>query len=330
MQSQTKIRWGIIGLGHIANKFATDLLTIKDAELYAVASRKKTSANEFASKYGAKKAYGTYEDLANDPNIDAVYIATPHTFHKENTLMCLEKGIAVLCEKPFAMSINEVEEMIAKSLEKDVLLMEAMWTYFLPHYQYVLELLKRKELGDIIKIEADFGGKPTYDVTHRLFNKELGGGSLLDIGIYPIFVALSTLGLPEKIKAEAKYFPTGADSVCDMEFIYANGVKAFLKSTMIEETPTTATFFCEKGEIKINSKFFMPSTVTIKNMNGEEKTINDFNYTTLGFSYEINHFNNLLRKGKKQSPVMSFDFSRKLISLLDKTREKIGLEYHFE
>src|SRR5690606_6238892 len=199
MQSQTKIRWGIIGLGHIANKFATDLLTIKDAELYAVASRKEESANKFASKYGAKKAYGTYEELANDPNIDAVYIATPHTFHRKNTLMCLEKGIAVLCEKPFAMNINEVEEMIAKSLEKDVLLMEAMWTYFLPHYQYVLEFLKRKELGEIIKIEADFGGKPTYDVTHRLFNKELGGGSLLDIGIYPIFVALSALGLPEQI-----------------------------------------------------------------------------------------------------------------------------------
>src|SRR5690606_39866711 len=112
MQSQTKIRWGIIGLGHIANKFATDLLTINDAELYAVASRKKESANIFASKYGAKKACGTYEELANDPNIDAIYIATPHTFHKENTLMCLEKGVAVLFEKPLSMNIKEVEEMI--------------------------------------------------------------------------------------------------------------------------------------------------------------------------------------------------------------------------
>src|SRR5690606_16948526 len=126
MQLQNrKIRWAIIGLGHIANKFATDLLTIDDAELYAVASRKKENANTFASKFGAKKAYGSYQDLANDANIDAVYVATPHVFHKENTLMCLEKGIAVLCEKPFAMNIHEVETMIAKAVEKNVLLMEA-------------------------------------------------------------------------------------------------------------------------------------------------------------------------------------------------------------
>ena len=330
MQSQNKVRWGIIGLGHIAHKFATDLLTIKDAELYAVASRKQESANKFASKYNAIKAYGSYEALANDPNIDAVYIATPHVFHKENTLMCLEKGIAVLCEKPFAMNIHEVETMIAKAIEKKVLLMEAMWTYFLPHYQYVLEFLKRKEFGNIIKIEADFGGNPTFDASHRLFSKELGGGSLLDIGIYPIFIALSTLGVPDKIKAKAKYFDTGADSICDMEFSYHNGAKAFLKSTMVEETPTTATIFCEKGEIKINSKFFMPTTVTLKYMNGEEKTIDDFGYETLGYNYEAIHFNKLLREGKKQSPIMSFDFSRKLISLLDKTREKIGLEYSLD
>lgn len=330
MQSHNKVRWGIIGLGHIAHKFATDLLTIDDAELYAVASRKQESANEFATQYNSIKAYGSYQELANDSNVDAVYIATPHVFHMENTLMCLENGIPVLCEKPFAMNIHEVETMIAKALEKNVLLMEAMWTYFLPHYQYVLEFLKRKEFGNIIKIEADFGGNPTYDKAHRLFSKELGGGSLLDIGIYPIFIALSTLGLPDEINAKAKYFDTGADSVCDIEFSYTNGAKAFLKSTMLEETATTATIFCEKGEVKINSKFFMPTTVTLKYMNGEEKTIDDFGYKTLGYNYEAIHFNKLLRDGKKQSPIMSFDFSRKLISILDKTREKIGLEYSLD
>ena len=327
MQSQNKIRWGIIGLGNIAQKFATDLLTIEDAQLYAVASRTQESANTFAKKYNAIKAYGSYEDLANDPNVDAVYIATPHVFHMEHTLMCLDKGIAVLCEKPFAMNIHEVETMIAKAIEKNVLLMEALWTYFLPHYQYVLEFLKTEEFGNIIKIEADFGFNRAVDPAHRLFSKQLGGGSLLDIGIYPIFVALSTLGTPSKIEAAAKYFDTGADSVCDMEFTYTNGAKAFLKSTLLKDTPTSATIYCEKGEIVINSKFFMPSTVTLKYMDGTEKTIDDFGYKTLGYNYEAIHFNQLLREGKKQSPIMSFDFSRKLISLLDRTREKIGLVY---
>lgn len=158
-----KIRWGIIGLGKIAHKFATDLLTLDDATLYAVASRTQENANSFASKYNAIKAYGSYEALVNDPNIDAIYIATPHSFHKEHTLLCLEKGIAVLCEKPFAMDSAEVEIMIAKAKEKNVLLMEALWTYFLPHYKYVLDVINRKGLGNITKLEADFGFKAEFD-----------------------------------------------------------------------------------------------------------------------------------------------------------------------
>src|SRR5690606_7063607 len=162
-QSQTKkIKWGIIGLGGIANKFANDLLTIEDAELYAVASRTQEKADAFAKKYGVTKAYATYEDLANDPNIDAVYIATPHALHKDNALMCLKNGIAVLGEKPFAMNASDVEEMIAMAKEKNVLLMEALWTYFLPHYQYVLKKLADKTYGNILKIESDFGFQKPY------------------------------------------------------------------------------------------------------------------------------------------------------------------------
>ncbi|MGE5944058.1 MAG: Gfo/Idh/MocA family protein, partial [Flavobacteriales bacterium] len=252
-QSQTKkIKWGIIGLGGIANKFANDILSIEDAELFAVASRSQEKADAFAKKYGAKKAYATYEDLANDPNIDAVYIATPHAFHKENALMCLEKGIAVLGEKPFAMNAKDVDEMIAKAKEKNVLLMEALWTYFLPHYQYVLKLLKDKTFGNILKIESDFGFVRPFNADDRLFNKNVGGGSLLDIGIYPIFASLSTLGMPNKIEANATFFENGIDSTCHMVFNYDNDVKAYLKSSILEVLPTEAIFYCEKGTIKIN------------------------------------------------------------------------------
>ena len=320
-----KIRWGIIGLGKIAHKFATDLLTVEDAELYAVASRTREKADEFSEKYGAAKAYDNYNDLAHDSNVDAVYIATPHSFHKENTMLCLKNGIAVLCEKPFAMNAKEVHEMIDCAKANNVLLMEALWTYFLPHYNYVLDLINKETYGKILKLEADFGFRQEFDETNRVIKKELGGGSLLDIGIYPIFAALSTLGNPNDIEAEATFFENDVDSSCTMIFKYNNGVNAYLKSTLLEETPTEAVFHCEKGIIKINSRFHEPSTVTITS-NGKEET-KDFGYTSFGYNYEVMHFNELLRQGKIQSDVMTYSFSNKLIKTLDKVSQIIGLEY---
>ncbi|MDO7173221.1 Gfo/Idh/MocA family protein [Mariniflexile sp. AS56] len=325
-QSQPKkIKWGIIGLGSIANKFATDLATIPDAELYAVASRNQEKADAFAQKYGATKAYASYEALANDKNINAVYIATPHALHKENALMCLENGIAVLGEKPFAMNAEEVDAMIAKAKEKKVLLMEALWTYFLPHYQFVLNELKNKTYGDIIKIESNFGFQRPYNTEARLFNKTMGGGSLLDIGIYPIFSALSTLGAPNTIDASATFFENETDSTCDMVFNYDNGVKAHLKSSLLEVLPTEAIFHCEKGIIKINTMFHMPTTVSIL-VDGKEDII-DFGYNTIGYNYEAIHFNQLIRDGKTESDIMTFEFSKQLIKTLDSVSNQIGLTY---
>ncbi|MFI1742993.1 Gfo/Idh/MocA family protein [Thalassobellus sediminis] len=320
-----KIKWGIIGLGRIANEFATDLLTIKDAELYAVASRNQEKADDFANKYGASKAYDSYEALAKDSNIDAVYIATPHTLHKENALLCLENGIAVLGEKPFAMDAQEVEEMIAKAKEKNVLLMEALWTYFLPHYQFVIKALKNKTYGAILKVEADFGFQRPYDTSTRLFDKNLGGGSLLDIGIYPIFAALSTIGVPNNIEAYATFFENGADSSCNMTFNYNNNLKAHLKSSLLEVLPTELIIHCEKGTIKVNTMFHMPTTVSII-IDGKED-IKDFGYNTIGYNYETMHFNQLIRDGKKESDIMTFEFSKNLIKALDDVREIIKLDY---
>ncbi|KAA5823434.1 Gfo/Idh/MocA family oxidoreductase [Algibacter amylolyticus] len=319
------INWGIIGLGSIANKFATDLLTIEGAKLYAVASRNQDKADAFAAKYNATKAFGSYEAMVEDKNIDAIYIATPHALHKENTSLCLQHGIAVLCEKPFAMNADEVAEMIAKAKAENVLLMEALWTYFLPHYQYVLKALEDKVFGNLVKLEADFGFHRDFDDSTRLFNKSLGGGSLLDIGIYPIFAALSTLGIPKTINAQATYFENGADSSCTMLFDY-DDTKALLKSTLLENTPTEAIFYCENGTIKINTMFHMPTTVTLIPKGGKPETI-DFNYKTIGYNYETIHFNELLRAGKTESDVMTFAFSEQLIKTLDAVRTKINLEY---
>lgn len=322
---QKTINWGIIGLGKIANKFATDLQTVPGAKLYAVASRSLEKATAFAEKYEASKTYPSYEQLAKDPNIDAVYIATPHALHKENTLLCLEHGIAVLCEKPFAMNAIEVQTMIDLAKAKNVLLMEALWTYFLPHYQYVLDAVKNKTYGKLLKLKADFGFYRAFDDDSRLFNKALGGGSLLDIGIYPIFAALSTLGLPKKIDAEATYFHNGADSSCDMTFNYENGAVAELKSSLLEDLKTEAVFSFEKATLKINTMFHQSSTITLTE-GSEEKTL-DFDYKTIGYNFETIHFNNLLRAGKTESDIMTFAFSKQLIRTLDEVRALINLKY---
>lgn len=323
------IRWGILGLGGIANKFATDLLNVSGANLYAVASRTQAKAEDFANKYQAQVAYSSYQQLVKDKNVDAIYIATPHALHQENTLLCLKHGKAVLCEKPFAMNASQVNTMIASAKQNNTLLMEALWTYFLPHFQFVLTELANKTYGNVIKLEADFGFVREFNEDSRLFNKSLGGGSLLDIGIYPIFAALSTLGTPNSIQASASYFANGADSSCSMVFEYEHA-KAILKSTLLEQTASQAIFYCDTGIIKINSGFHSPTTVTIIN-NNKEKVL-DFGYHTNGYSthgynYEIEHFNELLRQGKIESDIMSFKFSQQLITTLDEVRNLINLHY---
>jgi len=321
---EKKIRWGIIGLGKIANKFATDLMTLKNIELVAVASRNQQNADDFAQKFNAKKAYNSYLDLAKDNQVDAVYIATPHSFHKEHTLLCLQNKKAVLCEKPFAMNLQEVTEMISVAKENNVLLMEALWTYFLPQYAYLLEVIETKKFGKLKNVAADFGFKAIYDLESRLFKKEVGGGSLLDIGIYPIFAALSTLGKPDLIDANATFFENGVDASCEIIFHY-KGAKATLKSSLIEETKTTAIFTFEKAIVKLDRQFHAPSSVTIFE-NKKEKKI-DFNCKTFGYNFEIEHFNTLLREGKTESSMMTFNFSKDLIKILDKVRGIIGLRY---
>ncbi|WP_299339249.1 Gfo/Idh/MocA family oxidoreductase [uncultured Psychroserpens sp.] len=325
MQKPKTINWGIIGLGKIANKFAQDLINLEHVQLYAVASRNQEKANDFAKLYNAKVAYDSYQALAEDSNIDAVYIATPHVFHKAHTILCLNHSKAVLCEKPFAMNYHEVQEMIATAKAKKTLLMEALWTYFLPHYQLVLQHITNETFGKIIKIEADFGFQPEIDLSSRVFKKSLGGGSLLDIGIYPIFAALSTLGKPIHIESKATFFDNEVDSSCLMVFSYNNGVEAHLKSTLLKNTPTEAIFHCKKGTIKINSRFQEPTNVTLISEE-KERTIN-FDYSTNGYSFEIEHFNELIRQEKTESDVMTFAFSRDLIELLDTVRSQIGLKY---
>ena len=223
------------------------------------------------------------------------------------------------------MNLSEVAEMIQVAKENNVLLMEALWSFFLPHFTYVLDLVKSEKFGKLKSLEADFGFHTPYNTDSRLFKKELGGGSLLDIGIYPIFAALATLGEPDTIDASATFFENGADASCDMVFQYKNA-KATLKSTLLEEIPSIAILKFDKAIVKLNSQFHQSSSITVIQNNKEE--IINFDFKTIGYNFETEHFNNLIRAGEKESNIMTFEFSKNLINTLDKVREIIGLKYN--
>ncbi|WP_108867153.1 Gfo/Idh/MocA family protein [Aquimarina aquimarini] len=325
MNHKNSVKWGIIGCGNIAYKFAKDLASVSNAMLYAVASRSIKKAEDFRKKHHATKTYGSYEAISKDPNIDIIYIATPHVFHYQNTLLCLTNKKAVLCEKPFAMDASQVKEMITIAKKNNVFLMEALWTYFLPHYQYVLDIISSNQLGKIKALKADFGYNSAFDPKSRVYNKELGGGSLLDIGIYPLFAALTILGYPEKINATATIGRTGVDEDCTVQLLYKNGATASLYSTITEKTDTEAVIELEKGTIILNSQFHKPSSVTIEK-DGESKIVN-FPVHTNGYNYEAIHAQEMLLQNRTESTIMSFEKSIQLISLLDAVRKQIGLSY---
>ena len=318
--------WGIIGLGNIAHKFAKDLLQVQDARLLGVATRNKEKATKFAEKYDVENYYDSYEALVKNPEIDVVYIATPHVFHFENTMLCLQNNKAVLCEKAFAMNFEQVQTMANTAASRNLFLMEAMWTRFIPATEKLITLIGEQGIGEVYKIEADFGFKGDNDFTSRLYDKKLGGGSLLDIGIYPIYLSLLLLGIPDKIQAEATFTSTKVDDSCTMIFEYKNNTKAFLKSIIKENTPIEAIIYGKKGTIKMHSPFHHSKKLTLTNTDNSVEELN-FDFNELGYSYEIVEVMNCLKKGRNQSLKLPHTMSLDLIKTLDRVRKEIGLTY---
>ena len=322
------INWGIIAAGKIAGKFAADLNTLPDANLYAIASRSGQKAAAFAEKYGVSKTFDSYEAMLKDPQLDVVYIATPHVFHCQNTLMCLENGKAVLCEKPFAMNGQEVNQMVTKAQKADVFLMEALWTLCLPHIHKAKQIIDSQQLGSIISIKADFGFNADFNPDGRLFNRKLGGGSLLDIGIYPLLLSLYLLGKPDKITADAKIGQTQVDEECGIILKYKNGQMAHLHSTLLARTPTEAYIYCEKGYIHIPTRFHEPvAQIMIMEYQGLKETIIPFHYSVFGYKYEAEEVMRCLRAGEKESDLVPHRFSIALMEIMDEIRAQIGLVY---
>lgn len=318
--------WGIIGLGNIAETFAGDLGLLPNANLYAVASRSQQKADLFAKKHGATHAYGCYEDIVNNKNIDIIYVATPHSLHFENTAMCLTNKIPVLCEKPLAINSAEVKRMVNLSKANDTYLMEAMWTMFLPSIEKTLELVNEKAIGNIKIVRADFGIRAPKDINNRLFNNALGGGSLLDVGIYPVFLSLLLLGMPSLIKAAAHIGPTNVDESCGITMIYNNGQISVLFSSIVARTAMEAEIIGDGGRIIMHSGFFMPTRLTLLRDNTDPEIIEP-EYKGKGYLYEAEEAIHCLENGMVESKKMSHAFSMQLMELLDSIRKECGIHY---
>lgn len=323
---KTKIHWGIIGLGKIAHKFAQDLRLVPDAKLHAVASTDRERSNAFAEQYHVPYAFGSYEAILNCPHLDVVYIATPHVLHYSVAMMCLRRRIPVLCEKPLAMNEKEVRKLVETARSNYTFFMEAMWTQFIPAFRKSLELVQSGLIGRPLSIKADFCAKFPYDLKGRAFNHDLGGGSLLDIGIYPIMLALSVFGKPSKIHALATMGESGVDYSCAVNFQYDDGAIFMGHSSMMHHSRIEASIYGEKGIIHIPTRFHHPKTVLLER---EDSTLETFNipFEGHGYQFEAAHVTNCVKASQLESPVMTHQFSIDLISLLDAVRAEIGLVY---
>lgn len=320
-----KIKWGILGLGKIAHKFASDLQLSPDAIVQGVASRSITKARHFAKEYEARRLYGSYRDLIEDPEIDIIYIATPHTFHYEHTMNCLQHNKAVLCEKPIGVNKTEVEAMIQEAHRRRVFLMEGLWTHFIPITRQLIELLQNKAIGDILSVKADFGFQAKYDVNQRLYNKELGGGSLLDLGIYPLYMSYLALGQPTSVKALAHLAKTGVDSSCAVLLGHQNGALANLESTFEAETGNEAHFYGTKGWLKVHPPFHHSQQITMES--GGKISVFKKPYQGHGYLHEIEEVQDCLLKGATQSAKLPLQTSLDLITTIDRVKDEIGLKY---
>jgi len=320
------IRWGILAPGHIAHKFAQDLAHVEGAKLMAVASRDLGRAQAFAKEYEAPYAYGSYAELADCPELDIVYIASPHVGHHAHTLLCLNAGLGVLCEKPFGMNLGQVEEMVGRAQEKKLFLMEALWSRFMPTTLKTLELVREGAIGKVLGVRADFGFKAIQDPRKRLFNKELGGGALLDIGIYPLFWSYALLGMPAKVKASAVFSDTGVDVSTGMVLTYDSDAFAFLDCTLLARTDCEAIVYGELGCIRVHSRWHNSQALTLELTDAEPRQY-DFERETHGYNYEIESVGHALRAGLTENPDWSHQDSLNLMALLDQVRNEIGLEY---
>ena len=319
------IHWGIVGLGNIAHKFASDLALVPNCILQAVASSDITRALEFSKKFQSKNYYSNYTDLFTDPKVDVVYIASLHPLHKALSIEAIKQGKAVICEKPLGMNNEEVMQIIKTAREKNVFLMEALWTRFNPAFEQVNNWIKNNKIGPLRYINSTFSFNALdMGVDSRVFNPKKGGGSLLDIGIYPLFLAYHFLGFPKDIKASAVLTKEKIDEQLGFIFSY-DKAQAMLYSSFSHNEDMRATICGEKGEIYMESMWH--NTSNVKLVNDKREIKKSFNFLGAGYTYEIDEVNTCIRKNKLESTKWSWKNSKEISILMDYIRKKVGVSY---
>jgi predicted dehydrogenase len=322
-------RWGILGTGFIAGAFAAGLTALDDAEILAVGSRTQAAADVFANKFNIPRQYPSYKALADDPDVEVIYVSTPHSLHCENTLLCLDAGKAVLCEKPFAINTAQADTMIQKAREKRLFLMEAMWTRFLPVLVRVRELLANGAIGEPRMINADFGFRTNFNPAGRLFDPNLGGGGLLDVGIYPLSLASMVFGNATRISSMATLGETGVDEQSAFILGYEDGQLAVLSTAIRTNTPQTASIIGTEGYIRIHSPWWRGTTFTLS-VQGKSDEVFECPLTGNGYNYQAAEVVRCLREGKLESDVMPLDETRSIMATMDSIRAQWGLKYPME
>lgn len=324
-----RIRWGILGTGGIAHKFATGLTALADVDLVAVGSRTQDSADKFGNEFKIPHRHASYEALVADADVDAIYISTPHPFHKANTLLALNAGKAVLTEKPFAMNTHEAQEMMDCAKQNNVFLMEAMWTRFLPIMVHVRDLLAKGVIGEPRMLMADFGFRTGVDPKHRLFDPELGGGALLDVGIYVLSLSSMIFGTPTLITGAATLGETGVDEQAAVILSHASGQLSSLTTAVRTNTPQEALICGTNGQIKIHSPFWVGTKATIS-VNGKEAHEVNLPLHGNGYNYQAVEVAHCLRTGKTESATMSLAETLSIMQTMDTIRAQWGLKYPME
>ena len=326
----SKIRWGIIGTGNIAHKFATGLQSCADAELVAVGSRKQETADAFGEAFNVPTRHASYEALANDPDVDVVYISTPHSLHRDNTILCLEAGKRVLCEKPFAINARQAEEMIRVAREKKLFLMDAMWSRFQPAEVKMRELIAQGAIGEVRMIHSDFGFRTGgVDPKQRLFNPELGGGALLDVGVYNVALASMLFGPPTQVKALAHLGETGVDEAAAVILAHKDGRLAVSSTAIRTRTMHEATIIGTEGWIRIDPPWWRTNGLTLT-VHGKDPEHIDTPMTGNGYNYEAEEVMACIRAAKLESDIMPLDETLSIMRTLDAIRAQWGLKYPME
>jgi predicted dehydrogenase len=314
--SDGPLRWGILGTGGIAHTFAADLRLTDSGVVTAVGSRRQETADRFADRYGIEARHPSYESLVADPTVDVIYVATPHPGHHENAILALRAGKHVLVEKPFAMNAAEAAEIVAVAREEKLFAMEAMWTRFLPHVARIREWLAAGTLGEIVTVTADHGQWFAEDAGFRLFAPELGGGALLDLGIYPVSFASMVLGAPDRIAAVVDPAFTGVDAQTSMVFGYASGAQAVLTCTLRAKSPTRASIVGTEARIEIDGDFYTPTGVTLLPRDGEPTRV-DSTHEGHGLRHEADEVARRLAARELESPLMSLDETIAIMGTMD-------------